>query len=128
VKDTGTTVVGCQPVNSEVMLQSIQKGEIVDLEYIPTLSDGSAGNLEPNAITFELCRDLIPTWMSASEDEIKKAIKLIANTEKQIIEGAAGVSVASFLKMAKELRNKTVVIVLCGGSINTTVFGDIIKE
>jgi len=128
VKDTGTTVVGCQPVNSEVMLQSIQKGEIVDLEYIPTLSDGSAGNLEPNAITFELCRDLIPTWMSASEDEIKKAIKLIANTEKQIIEGAAGVSVASFLKMAKELRNKTVVIVLCGGSINTAVFGDIIKE
>ena len=84
--------------------------------------------MEPNAITFELCRDLIPTWMSASEDEIKKAIKLIANTEKQIIEGAAGVSVASFLKMAKELRNKTVVIVLCGGSINTTVFGDIIKE
>ena len=38
-------------------------------------------------------------WVSASEDEIKEAIRLIANQEKQIIEGAAGVSVASFLKM-----------------------------
>ena len=108
-----------------MLWQSILKGEIVDLEYIPVKL---TRNLEPNAITFDLCRDLIPTWMSASEDEIKEAIKLIANTEKQIIEGAAGVSVASFLKMKNELRGKTVVIVLCGGSVNTTVFGEIIKE
>ena len=57
------TVIGCQPVNSEVMLASIRAGEITDLEYIPTLSDGSAGNLEPNAVTFELCRDLIKLWI-----------------------------------------------------------------
>ena len=42
--------------------------------------------------------------MCASEDEIKEAIRLIANQEKQIIEGAAGVSVASFLKKKDSLK------------------------
>jgi len=124
------TVIGCQPKNSEVMLASIKAGKIVDLEYIPTLSDGSAGNLEPGAVTFDLCRkeELISKWISVTEEEIKDAIKLIATHDKQIIEGAAGVSVASFMKMKNQLRGKTVAIVLCGGSINPNVFGDIIKQ
>ena len=85
------------------MLASINAGKIVDLDYIPvkkkqnfrekntlkTLSDGSAGNLEPGAVTFDLCRNrqLVSDWVSVTEDEIKFAIKLIATHEKQIVEG-----------------------------------------
>ena len=36
-------VIGCSPVNSAVMIHSIQKGKILNLESKPTLSDGTAG-------------------------------------------------------------------------------------
>ena len=37
----------------------------------------------------------------------------------KIIEGAAGVALASFLKRAHLLKNQTVVIIICGSNINT---------
>lgn len=122
------TIVGCLPKNGEVMLASIKAGKITDLEYKETLSDGSAGNLEPESVTFELCKNNVDMWISVEEAEIRKGIQLIATHEKQIIEGAAAVSVASFLRMKDQLIGKSVAIVLCGGSINTDIFAEIIAE
>jgi len=62
--------LGCLPKNGEVMLASIEAGEITDLEYKETLSDGSAGNLEPNSVTFELCQNNVDSWISVEENEI----------------------------------------------------------
>jgi len=52
-------IVGCLPQNSAVMYESIKAGKIIDMESKPTLSDGSAGGIEPNAITFELCQKIV---------------------------------------------------------------------
>ena len=41
------------------MYESLQAGRILELESKPTLSDGTAGGVEPGAITFDLCRKLI---------------------------------------------------------------------
>lgn len=39
-------IIGCQPSNSNVMMQSISAGKILDnVEEFPTLSDGTAGGL-----------------------------------------------------------------------------------
>ena len=40
-------VIGCSPVNSNVMEKSVAAGEILDLPSLPTLSDGTAGGVEP---------------------------------------------------------------------------------
>ena len=55
LKSTGSQIqtVGCQPQNSAVMLASVRAGRIVDTASLPTLSDGSAGGIEPHAVTFE---------------------------------------------------------------------------
>lgn len=44
-------VSGCLPENSPVMAESVKANQIVEMESLPTLSDGTAGGLEPNAIT-----------------------------------------------------------------------------
>lgn len=49
-------VLACQPENSAVMAESVKTGDIVDMESLPTLSDGTTGGIEPGSITFELCR------------------------------------------------------------------------
>ncbi|MEM6806927.1 MAG: pyridoxal-phosphate dependent enzyme, partial [Bacteroidota bacterium] len=46
-------IVGCQPANSAVMYESIKAGKILDIASLPTLSDGTAGGMEPDSITFD---------------------------------------------------------------------------
>jgi len=49
-------IYGCLPKNSPVMKESIQAGKIIEMDSKPTLSDGSAGGIEPGAITFDICK------------------------------------------------------------------------
>ena len=100
------------------MYLSVKKGEVVlcGTHYPPF--DGSAGGLESDAITFDICR-LIHDYELISETEIGLAIKYMVDKHHKIIEGAAGVALASFFKRAIELENKTVVIIICGGNITT---------
>ena len=124
----GATVVGCWPENSPEMCLSIRQGEIVAMdESLDTLSDGSAGGLEPGAITFELCRGLIDDFVLQSEDEIAAAIRWMVEKHHKVIEGAAAVALGAYMKQAQRLQGKKVVIVICGGNISAEVLGGILR-
>lgn len=58
------------------MIESVQAGKILDLPSLPTLSDGTAGGVEEESITFELVRDLVDTFETVTEDEIRDAMRL----------------------------------------------------
>ncbi len=109
-------IVACSPLNSPVMHESLKAGHVVDLESLPTLSDGTAGAIEPESITFELCRTLIDDSLLVTESEIEAAMKLVLERHRLVIEGAAGVAVAGFLKAAAPSR--CCAVVLCGGNVN----------
>ncbi|NIM91112.1 MAG: threonine/serine dehydratase [Candidatus Aminicenantes bacterium] len=110
-------IIGCQPYNSAVMYESVKADRLLDLESKPTISDGTAGGIEPGAITFPICRNLVDTWAVLSEEEIIEALKLILAKHYLLIEGAAALSVAAFLKDKDKLRGKTIVLILSGGKI-----------
>ena len=110
-------VVGCTPENSQVMLQSVAAGEVLDLPSQPTLSDGTAGGLEDETMTFPLCRDLVDEWLTVDEPEIASALRGVLNQEHLLVEGAAAVSVAAYLRVAEQYRGQRVAIVVCGGNI-----------
>ncbi|MEE9372344.1 MAG: threonine/serine dehydratase [Saprospiraceae bacterium] len=122
-------MVGCQPRNSPEMTLSLEAGHIVDLpKNIDTLSDGSAGGIEPNAVTFGLCQEIIDESILVTEQEIKHAIRFVFNHHKKVIEGAAAVAVASLINNVEKFKNKSVVIVLCGSNIDSEKFINILKE
>lgn len=115
---TKVQIVGCQPENDAAMLASVRAGRIIEIKAKPTISDGSAGGLEPGAITFDLCRRLVDTWVTVSEAEIRAAMRAFLESEQGGLEGAAGVALAAFLKTAEQYKGKTVVIVICGANIS----------
>jgi threonine dehydratase len=127
-KNKSIQVMGCQPKNSAAMYESIKAGQIVEIESLPTLSDGSAGNLEPGAITFAICRDYVDDFRLVSEEEIKHAILFILEKHHMIIEGAAAVAVASFLQSKHELAGKKVVLVISGAKISLETLKKILSE
>jgi len=117
----GTRIVACSPVNSAVMHESLQAGRILDIPSLPTLSDGTAGGVEPDAITFDLCREIVDDSLTVSEDEIRVAMRLIIGRHHTLIEGSAAVAVAGFLQTADLWASKQVVIVLCGANVGIGV-------
>ena len=111
-------IVSCQPEASQVMTESVKAGQIVDLPSEPTLSDGTAGGIEAGAITFEICRDVIDRYVIVSEEEIAESMRQFIDAHHMLAEGAAGVALAGFSKVAAEYQGKNVVIVVCGANIS----------
>jgi len=111
-------LVACSPANSAVMHHSLEAGRILEMESLPTLSDGTAGGVEPGAITFDLCRRLVTRSVTVSEEELRAAMRLVVERHHTLIEGAAAVAVAGYLKEKERFRGRRVVIVLCGANIS----------
>ena len=120
-------VIGCSPENSAVMIHSIKKGEIVDLESLPTLSDGTAGGVEKQSITFPICKDIIDQTILVSEEEIQNGMLAFLENERMLLEGAAGTSVATLIKLKNQLKGKKVGVIICGGNISLDVIKKVLK-
>jgi len=111
-------IIGCLPENSPVMAKCAAAGEIVEWPTLPTLSDGTAGGIEPGAITFEYCQQYVDDYVLVSEEEIRIAMCRFIDTEHMLLEGAAGVAIAALTRMAKDYAGKRVAVVICGANIS----------
>ena len=114
----GIHVCGCQPLASPVMTRSIEAGEIIDMPSEATLSDGTAGGIEEDAITFSLNQAVVDEWVVVDEERIAAAMRLYMEREDDVIEGAAGVAVAGLLGRREIIAGKKVVVVICGGNVS----------
>lgn len=124
-----TEIIGCQPLYSPEMFLSTQAGYVVTApESLPTLSDGSAGPLEEDSITFDLCNLLIDRFVLIPEEEIKVAIRYAYEKHGLTIEGAAGVALAAAMREPNPDWRQRSIVVLCGGNIDPAVHQEILKE
>jgi threonine dehydratase len=111
-------IIGCQPENSPVMHASIRAGKIIEMESKPTLADGTAGGIDPGAITFDICQKFVDDFILVSEGEIKDAVRFIIDKHQLLIEGAAALSIAAFIKEKQRFANKNVVLIISGKKIS----------
>ncbi len=119
-------IVSCQPQASAVMTESVKAGKIIELTSESTLSDGTAGGIENDAITFELCCQLVNRFVVVSEQEIASAMRNFIDSHHMLLEGAAGVAIAGLLASKQDFIDKTVVVVVCGGNISREALKQVI--
>jgi threonine dehydratase len=122
----GVRIVSCQPAASAVMTESIRAGHIVDMPSDKTLSDGTAGGIEPGAVTFDLCRELVDDFAVVSEEEIAEAMRGFIDSHHQLPEGAAGVALAGLLAKKDSVAGMQVVVVICGGNVSRETLKSVI--
>ncbi|MCH8335695.1 MAG: threonine/serine dehydratase [Proteobacteria bacterium] len=120
------TVVACQPAASAVMTESVRAGKILDLPSGPTLSDGTAGGIEADAITFDICREVTDEFVVVSEEQIAEAMRGFIDSHHMLIEGAAGVAIAGLLASGHKYKGKNVVVVVCGANISRATLKQVI--
>jgi hypothetical protein len=121
-----TRVIACSPVNSAVMMRSVEAGRILTLDSLPTLSDGTAGGVEPGSITFDLVRAVVDEHVAVGEDEIAAAMRDTMEAHHMMVEGAAGVAVAGFRRQAARWSGARVAIVLCGANVSLSTLKSIL--
>ena len=121
-------IIGCLPERSAAMFHCIRAGKIIGTDHHETLSDGSAGDVEPGSITYPICRDLVDDYILVLEDEIGEAIRLMVEEHHKIVEGAAAVSVAALLKRKDDFRGRTAVILICGANIAASTLAAVLAS
>ena len=123
--NSGIRVYGCQPEASAVMAKSVEAGRILDLASDPTLSDATAGGIEAEAITFDLCRQLVDEFVLVSEDQIAAAMRQYIAAFDEAIEGAAGVALAGLIARQDAVKDQKVAVIICGGNVSQQVLDTI---
>ncbi|MFO0827916.1 MAG: pyridoxal-phosphate dependent enzyme [Phycisphaerales bacterium] len=112
-------VVAAEPENADDAARSKELGAIQPVSSRTTIADGLRTSL--GELTFPVVRDLVDEVVTVTEDEIVRAMRLVFERAKLVIEPSAAVGVAVALsKRSTALRsaNGPIGIVLCGGNVD----------
>jgi threonine dehydratase len=109
-------VIGVQAKNASPYVQSLKLGRPIEQQITRTIADGIAVS-KPGAIPFALIKKNIDKVVTVSDDEIAKAIVVLLERSKMVVEPAGAVGVAAIMSGAVKLKGRTVVI-LSGGNID----------
>jgi threonine dehydratase len=119
-------VIGVEAAGSAQLSLSLAKNAPSSIDCpVDTIADGLAtGRI--GKIPFEAISMLVRRAVTVDDFEIGKAVLLMLERMKLLAEGAGATALAGALKIAEELKGKTVVVVVSGGNIDINLLDRII--
>ena len=125
-KNPNVKVIGVQSKSFPSMKNSIDSGKIQTVDGGFTVADGISVKT-PGEQTFEIIKNMIDEIVLIDDDEIIKAMFLLMERSKVVVEpaGAAGLA---YLISKKPSPGKKVVPILCGGNIDMYLLGQIVAK
>jgi threonine dehydratase len=116
-------IVGAQSENTAAMSRSLAAGHLVEIESVPTLADGLAGQIDDEA--FDIGRHGLDEMVVLSEAELGRAIAWLWEEEHQRVEGAGACGVGVVLLRRVRLRTPAAIVV-SGGNIDAAKFKQVL--
>ena len=125
-KNPNVKVIGVQSKSFPSMKNSIDSGKLQTVDGGFTVADGISVKT-PGKQTFEIIKNMIDEIVLVDDDEIIKAMFLLMERSKVVVEpaGAAGLA---YLISKKPSPGKKVVPILCGGNIDMYLLGQIVAK
>ncbi|MFE6967362.1 threonine ammonia-lyase [Agromyces sp. NPDC057679] len=109
-------VIGVQAANAAPYVASLAAGSPQQVPVVPTIADGIAV-YRPGALNFEIIRDTIDEIVTVGEDDIARALLVLLERAKLVVEPAGAVAVAAIMTGAVP-NDGPAVAVLSGGNID----------
>ncbi|HOP07470.1 MAG TPA: pyridoxal-phosphate dependent enzyme [candidate division Zixibacteria bacterium] len=113
-----TKVYGVEPKNADDAQRSFRSGKWVESKDPVTVCDGLLTSL--GDITFEVIKANVTDILTASEEAIIAAMKLVWERMKMIIEPSSAVPLACLMEHPDVLAGKRVGIIITGGNVDLT--------
>ncbi len=117
-------VIGVQAENASPYVASMKSGKIIEQQTKPTIADGIAV-AKPGKIPFELIHQFVDKVVTVSDNDIARAIVVLLERSKQVVEPAGAVAVAALMTGKVKPKGKTVAV-LSGGNIDPLLMQKII--
>jgi threonine dehydratase len=121
------TVIGVQAEACPGAVQSLAAGAPTPVRPDPTIADGIAVPA-PGQVTLPLLERYLDDMVTVSEEAISRAIVLLLERSKLVVEGAGAVGAAALLSGRTDVRGKKVCCVLSGGNVDVNLLARIVEH
>jgi len=112
----GTKVIGAEPKNADDACRSFKTGILQPPLKPNTVADGLLTSLGP--LTFSIIREYVDEIICAGEESIIRAMRLVWERMKLIIEPSSAVPLAVILENPELFAGKKTGIILSGGNVD----------
>jgi len=120
-------VVGVQAAGAAAYPPSLAAGHPVRLAECTTIADGIAVR-EPGRLTFAHVSKLIDRVVTVTDEDISRALLMVLERHKMVVEPAGAVATAALLSGAVPLAAPPVVALLSGGNIDPMLLLRVIEH
>lgn len=110
-------IVGVEGTQQASMAAAFAAGRPVALDYVDVFSDGTAVK-QAGDLTYPLCRTLLDTLITVSNDELCAAIQLLWEQRRCVPEPAGAMGLAGVLKEKDRVVGRRVLCILCGANMD----------
>ncbi len=90
-----------------------------------TLAEGIAVK-EPGTLTLAIIREIVDDILLVGERDLERAVALLLQIEKTVVEGAGAAGLAAMLAHPAKFRGRNVGLILCGGNIDTRLLANVL--
>jgi threonine dehydratase len=121
-------VVGVQAAHVASVNRSLEAGQPLEADALPTIADGIAVK-RPGVVTLPLIRDYVDEVVEVTEEEIASGIFHCVQNVHIVAEGAGAAGVAALLAGKVKVSETDVVCpVICGGNIDGNLLSRVIEQ
>jgi len=119
-------VIGVQASNAAPYPLSLQNGYITEIKTLPTIADG-INVARPGVLNFAMISELVDEVITVDDDLIARAMLLLLERGKLVVEPAGAVGIAAILSGQVSDAGRTVVV-LSGGNIDPMMMERVISH
>ena len=117
-----TRVIGVEPEGADTMRRSFEAGEPCPIDRVTTIAD-SLGAPFALPYSFELTRQNVDELVLINDSHLRRSMGYLFRSMKFAVEPACAASTAALLwPLREKLRNRHVVLVMCGSNIDWATF------
>jgi threonine dehydratase len=119
-----TRMIGAQSVNTAAMSLSVAAGRVVQIENLPTLAEGLAGQVDAYAL--DIARRTLDEIVTVTEADIARTIGWLWTDLQQRVEGAGACAAAAMLTGKIRDIPTPAAVVVSGGNIDVERFEQLV--
>ncbi len=107
---------GAEPALANDAFLSLQNGHIMPVQSTQTIADGLRSSL--GEMTFAIIQQHVPKILTVSEEDIIRAMRLLWERMKIVVEPSGAIPLAAVLAHPEELKGRRVGLILSGGNVD----------
>ena len=118
-------VIGVEPAGAACMQASFKAGEVVTLENVNTIADGTAVKT-PGEKIFPFIRKNLDDILTVTDEELVVAFLDMVENHKMVVENSGLLAVAALKHL--DVQGKRVVAVLSGGNMDMITMSSVVQQ